>query len=946
MKRTLVLSVCLLMGFWLNAQFQYQPHAPVPIDPSVKIGQLSNGLTYYIQKNGQPEKRAEFYLIVNAGAILEDPDQNGLAHFCEHMAFNGSKHFQKHQIINYLQSIGMKFGPEINAFTSHDLTAYMLQNVPLKDPAQMDTALLILYDWASQVSFEDEEIDAERGVIHEEWRTGRNAMERMNKRAMKKLFYNSKYAVHDVIGDIQIINSFPYETLRRFYHDWYRPDLQAIIAVGDFDPQVVEQKIVDLFGSLPKRENARERAIEKVPDHEETLVAIETDKEAQYTVVEVVYKHEPVEKRDQEYLRQQLVTQLFNQMMNARLSEIQRQADPPFIYAYDVYTNLVRSKDAYLAVAITKSGEAMRALEALLTENERVLRYGFTEGELERAKSELLKQRENAFNERNKRRSEQLVWQYMNHFLENKPIPGPEFEYIFAKDLLPGITLEEINDLPSKWITDSNRVIVIQGPQKEDLLYPSEQEVLDVLAKIENEEIAPYIDKVSNKPLISELPEPGKVVESSEDKATGVITWRLSNGARVVLKPTDFKEDEILFAALSLGGTSLYSIDEYLSAQFAASIIGESGLGDFDATELQKALSGQMVEISPYIDELKEGFNGRSSKNDLETLFQLLHLYFGKARADENIYGAYMNRLKAFLENSALDPENAFRDTIQVTMASYSPYRKPLTVERLSEAKLSLMKQIFDQRFADADGFIYYFVGSFQPEELKPLVEKYLASLPSMKKNEHWKDLKIQPPKGQVKKTVVRDMEDPKATVFISFTGKFDYDPMERLAMSAINDILSYRFIETIREEEGATYGTSVRTRFSKYPNPQYQLNIQFDCDPVNAERMSNIVYQEIEKLRTQGPTQEQMRNFKENQLKTWAEKIKENSFWMDKLTTSDFDGESYENILKFPEMLESLTPEKVKNAVQENYSGENMVQIILMPSDLSKSVRNPNIKP
>ncbi|HOE59942.1 MAG TPA: insulinase family protein [Bacteroidales bacterium] len=946
MKRTLFLTGFLLMGFWLNAQFQYQPKASVPTDPSVKIGQLPNRLTYYIQKNGQPEKRAEFYLIVNAGAILEDVDQNGLAHFCEHMAFNGSKHFQKHQIINYLQSIGMKFGPEINAFTSHDVTAYMLQNVPLNDPAQMDTALLILYDWASQVSFEDAEIDAERGVIHEEWRTGRNAMERMNKQAMKKLFYNSKYAVHDVIGDIQIIDIFPYETVRRFYHDWYRPDLQAVIAVGDFDPQIVEQKILNLFGTLPKPENARERVVEKVPDHEETLVAIETDKEAQFTMVEVVYKHEPIEERNQEYLHQQLVTQLFNQMMNARLSELQRQADPPFIYAYDVYTNLVRSKDAYLAIAISKTGEAMRAIEALLTENERVLRYGFTEGELERAKNEILKQRENAFNERNKRKSEQLVWQYMNHFLENEPVPGPEFEYIFAKNLLPSITLEEVNALPSKWITDSNRVIVVQGPQKEGLIYPTEQEVLDLLARIEKEEITPYVDKVSDKPLISELPKPGKVIESSEDKATGVITWKLSNGAKVVIKPTDFKEDEILFAAISLGGSSLYPIEEYLSAQFAAAIIGESGLGDFDATELQKALSGKLVDLSPYIDDLKEGFNGRSSKSDLETLFQLLHLYFGKARADENIYGSHMNRLKAFLENSALDPENTFRDTIQVTMASYSPYRKPLTVERLSETNLSLMKQIFDQRFADADGFTYYFVGSFRPDELKPLIEKYLASLPSVKKNEQWRDLKIQPPKGTIKKTVVRDMEDPKATVFISLTGKFDYDSMKRLAMRAINDILSFRFVETIREEEGATYGTSVRTRLSKYPQPQYQLSIQFDCDPENAERMTHIVYQEIEKLRTQGPTEEQMRNFKENQLKTWAENIKENNFWMNKLTTSDFDGESYENILKFPEMLKILTPEMVKKVAQQCYSGENVVQIILMPSDLSKSVKNPNIKP
>ncbi len=945
MRKLIVLFLAIATGLLAFGQTAFNPENPVPVDKGVLIGKLNNGLTYYIRKNELPKDRAEFYLVVDAGAILENDDQNGLAHFCEHMAFNGTKNFHKKQIINYLQSIGMKFGPEINAFTSHDVTAYMLQKVPVSDPAHIDTSLMILYDWAGNILFEKEEIDAERGVIHEEWRTGRGAMERMSKLSDKKLYFNSKYATHDVIGDVSIIDNFKYETLTSFYNEWYRPDLQAIIAVGDFDPAVIKQKIEKLFSTLPEHATKKAREIVKLPDHEQTLVSIEKDKEAEYSSVQLCYKHEPAGEKNMGYYRQGLIYGLYNQMMNARLNELLQSPTPPFVYAYTYYSSLVKSKDAFRSFAVCKSGEQLSTLKTLVAENERVKRHGFTATEFERAKEELLRMYENQYTERNKQRSDQFVWSYFSNFLEQEPIPGAEQNYHLAGQLVPGIQLSEINSLPAKWITSKNRVIIIQGPDKEGLIYPTEQQVLDAVASVEKENVDAYVDKVSNKPLISKEPTPGKVIKEATIENLGMTEWTLSNGIKVYLKPTDFKEDEIKMTAYSTGGISLYPASENLSANFASSVIGESGLSDFDNIQLQKLLSGKIVQLNPFLRELQEGFNGSSSKADFETLLQLTYLSFTAPRADPNAFGSFINRMKGFLENSSLNPETAFNDTITVTTSNYSPFRKPLNVQRLSEADLRMMEAIYKERFVDANNFTFFFVGSFDLKSAKPHIEKYLGGLPAVKRDENWKDLNINPPTGIVKKTVVRDMEDAKATVYIALSGNYTYDPVDRMALSAINDILSFRYIETIREEEGGTYGASVYTSQNKYPKPNYQLNIRFDCDPLNAEKLSGIVLNEIEKLRTTGPDEKQLNNFIENKLKTRAENLKENNFWIGSLPARAFDGEPFESILQYEAQIKSLTLQQIKECAQKYYSGKNIIQITLMPSDLSKSAKNPNMK-
>ncbi len=940
--KKIILFVFFALAMTWQSMGQTESAKAVPLDPDVKMGTLDNGLTYYIRKNAQPANRAEFYLVVNAGATLENPDQNGLAHFCEHMAFNGTKNFKKHDIINYLQSIGMKFGPEINAFTSHDVTAYMLQKVPTDVLENIDTSLMILYDWAGNVSYEDEEIDNERGVIHEEWRSRRSPQFRMSTRYNKVLFKDSKYAEHDVIGDIDIIDNFEYETIKDFYKDWYRPDLEAIIAVGDFDPVLVEQKLTVLFSQRPAHENPRPRTLSEIPDHDETLVAIETDKEATNTMVQVYYKHNPAKEKGMEYYRESLKQQLYNAMVNARLGELLQEENTPFIYGVSVYTPLMRTKDAYIMFGLSKSNKALETLETMIIENQRVKKFGFTEGELERAKSEITAQVEKLYNERNKRKSSEYIWEYFSHFLENEPAPGIEFVYKFTEETLPGIQLDEMNDLAGQWITDKNRVVVITGPENDEISIPTEEEVLATIEQADNKEIEAYIDQVLDKPLVSEIPEAGEIVRGSFDPDFGTTRWTFENGVQVVFKPTDFKDNEILMTAYSPGGTSLYSEDELISAQFATDIADQSGLGDFDRISLDKKLSGKMANVSTYIRTYEEGFNGRTTPKDLETMLQMVYLNFTDARMNEKAFNAFMSRIQASLKNRSANPMTALMDTAMVTSASYHPRVKPLTAERLDEANLEDMDFIFEERFGDPSGFTFYFVGNINPDEAKPLIAKYLGGLPKVKRVESPVDHNIRPPKGVIEKKIYRDMETPKATVYIEFNDEYDYDDAYgRMLLSTVIDVLDIRYTETIREEEGGTYGVRCSVSQKKFPYPHYNVRIYFDCDPGNADKLKAIVYKEIEKLKKEGPVEKDLQGVKENLLKTYQENLKENRKWLSKLKRMDQENQPKNDVLKYTEMVNKLNAKDIKKAAKK-YFGKDHIEIILLPTSTENSKTNP----
>jgi zinc protease len=944
-KLTFAFMSSLLLFFALSIYAQditYDPKGTIPLDPEVIYGKLDNGLTYYIRVNKEPQERAEFYLTVNVGALSEDEDQNGLAHFCEHMAFNGAENFDKKAILNYLQSIGMKFGPEINAFTSSDETNYMLQKVPTSDSKIIDTALMILYDWATNISFEDEEIDAERGVIHEEWRTGRSAMFRMMREANKIVFKDSKYAVHDVIGDISTIDTSPHEVIKRFYADWYRPDLQAIIAVGDFDGSAMEKQIIELFSKIPKKENPRVREYFPVPDHQETLITVQTDKEAQYPIVQVYYKHQPDEDRDMEYLRDNYKEQLFNSMLNTRLQELIVSENPPFVYGYAFYTGLVRTKDAFVSLAVGNNNELDKALRALLVENKRVLQFGFTETELERAKTELSRNMEKQYAEKDKMENDRHVWQYYSHFLQQEPAPGVAYEYVFTNLVLPGITLEEINAQAKEWITDQNRVIAIMAPESEEIKIPDEQQIRDIIASVDLETVTAYVDKVSDKPLMANEPVPSPVEKKGKNKSLGTTEWTFDNGVKVVMKTTDFKEDEILMSAYSFGGSSLYPLDEVISAEFATSVIQESGLGEFDKIALEKKLTGKIVNIRPYIGENDEGFSGSCSVQDFETMLQLVHLYFTSPRTDDVAFNAFIKRMKAVLDNKALEPESALMDTITVLLANHHPRIRPMTSELLNEANLKKIRSIFKARYGDPSSFTFYFVGNIDIEKARPLIEKYMGGLPKVTREESWVDNNVRPPQGLVSREIKREMKVPKGTVYLAYTGTFDYDDFQaRLNLAALCDILDVRYVETIREEQSGTYGAGVYENMDKYPYEGYSVMVYFDCDPENAGKLKDIAIQEIEKIKAEGPKEKDLNGVKENKLKVHQENLRQNNYWLSIIKNRDFFQADPEAYLKYDEYINRMTVESMKLAAQQFFGG-NIIEAVLLPENIEDNTANP----
>ena len=932
MKKSLFsfLAFILLAGnLFAQTQVDMTPTAPVPMDPSVRTGVLDNGLTYYIKVNKKPENRAEFYLVNNIGAMQETPGQNGFAHLTEHMCFNGTKNFEKHEIIHYLQSIGMKFGPEINAYTVYDQTVYTLNKVPLEVKENMDTALMILYDWACNVSMETEEINAERGVVREELRTRRSANMRMRDKSNKVLFKDSKYAVHNIIGTVDVIDNSPCDTLRAFYNDWYRPDLQAIIVVGDFDPDMMEAKVKEMFSKLPVHKNAKERKYYQIPNHKETRVVIATDPEASMNMTWIYTKHDPEKKRDVAYYRNEYLENLYAIMVNARLDEASQRPDAAFTQAYMFYTDLVRTKDAHIGIAMYKKDQIKDGTMALLEEIERVKRYGFLPTELERAKKEMMSMIEKQYNERNKQLSGSIANQIKENYLTNEPIPSIEWEYEFGKKVLADVKVEEINKMVKGMLMDSNTVIALTGPEQEGLVYPTEAEVLTMVADVKKMDIKPYVDAAANKPLIAAIPAPGTIVKEEKDEKNGITRWTLSNGVKVVFKPTDFKDDEILMRAQSNGGYSKYAQKDDVSAKIAADVVSQSGVGDFDNIELQKKLAGKNVSVNPYIGQLTEGFRGQSSKKDFETMLQLTYLYFTAPRADKDAFKTYKKREIASLENKSLNPNAGFFDSVRVVLASHNKRARAWNAEMYNEAKLNRIKYIFTDRFGDPSGFTFYFVGNINPDSVKEEVLTYLGGLPIVNRTETWSDLGIRLPKEKQELIFHRDMETAKASVVVAYTGEAKkYTIKDRLLLTAIQEYLDLRYTETLREEIGGTYGASVWSNFIHYPATEYYLAVYFDCDPDKMDTMVYVVHQEVKKLQSEGPDQKSVDNIVKNKLKEYNENIRKNRYWLSVLVGDDFDEEDFKNF-DYAGFWESLTPKDIQKAAKKYLKEDQVIEVI-----------------
>ena len=935
--------VSLVLALSPLAARQDQPGAPqaaqaglyaldqkIPVDARITVGSLSNGLRYWIRENREPKNRAELRLVINAGSVLEDEDQLGLAHVVEHLAFNGSTHFPQQKLVDFMQSIGMRFGPDLNAFTGFDETIYLLK-VPTDSPEILQTSFLILEDWAQGVTFDPKAVDKERGIIVEEWRLGQGADERIREKQFPVLLRGSRYAERNPIGRKEVIETFSVDTLKRFYKTWYRPDLMAVIAVGDFDRARIEELVKKHFGPLKVPPGAPARPAYPVPDHEETLFSIVADKEAEQNVVAVYHKLPLADQDKVGDYRRMLVERLFNAMLNSRLVEITQKPGAPFLGAVSSRGRFVGSKDVYVISALVADGGVPRGLEALYAEGEKVARYGFTATEIERQKSEMLRYFERAMVERNTEDSGDLAEEFTRAFLEGEPTPGIQYEYELHMAFMPGITLEETNALAREWMTPRNRVITATVPEKAGVPVPTEAELRAVLESVKTAELAAYVDTTTDAPLVPEPPAPGAIVSERRIEEVGLTEWTLSNGARVVLKPTAFKEDEILFRAISAGGVSLAEDETLIPANTADQVVPAGGLGGFSAVDLQKKLAGKAVSVSPAIDELEEGLSGSASPRDAETLFELIYLTFTAPRADPVVFESLKSQWKAFLENRAQNPETVFTDTLRTTMQRDQPRFRPMTVDEIPKMSLERSLDFYRDRFADASDFTFVFVGNLDQEKLRPLVERYLASLPSLSRKETWRDWRVEPPEGVVKRTVEKGVE-PKSLAAIVFSGPFAYTAENRVAIRAAAQILEDRLRKLLREKVSGTYDVSVQPSYGRIPREEFRMGIDLGADPERIDELVGLIFKEIRKLQKKGPKTEEVLEVRLAESRDYETNSRQNGWWLRQLLERYRLNEDPAALAKVADSFAVLTPASVKAAAKTYFNTKRYVQVVLYP--------------
>ena len=935
MKNFRLLFILVFWGFvftGVSAQIQ-DPNMAIPADPNIKIGKLENGMTYYIKYNKKPEKRVELRLAVNAGSVCETEGQQGLAHFCEHMCFNGTKNFPGNEIINMMEELGVKFGPDLNAYTSFDQTIYMLK-VPTDSIIWINRGFQVLEDWAHQVSMEDVEIDKERGVIVEEWRLGLGAEDRMQSKYIPVILKGSKYAERLPIGKVDVIRNFPHDTLRAFYKSWYRPDLMAVVIVGDIDPGLAEEKVKEYLGRVPKAVNPRERIEFPIPDNVEPLISVVTDKEAPGYSATIFFKHPKSDNITYADYRAQLMRSLYTGMLNNRLQEIAQKPESPFLYSYAGYGSFIgRSIDVYSLSVGAKENQIAKSLEVVLTENERVHQYGFTATELEREKKDILSEYEKMAKESDKTESRSYADEFIRNYLDKECIPGIKKEFEITREYLPGITLEEINKLGQAWITDNNMAALITAPEKEGDIVPTESQVIDVIKAVKAKKIVAYVDKVSDVPLISELPVGAKVVKRTDDKAFGFTDLTFGNGVRMILKSTDFKNDEIVLSAYSPGGTSLYPDGDIMSATLAPTIITQSGLGAYDFTGLQKKLSGNTAKLNPYISDLREGVNGNCSPKDIETMLQLNYLYFTKTRRDESAFNSYISRIKNMIKPMRANPQVIFQDTLSKIITLNSPRVIAIPSDaQINQVNLDRSIGIFKDRFADASDFTYLMIGNFKVDEVIPLLEKYIGGLPSIKRKETWKDLTPGFPKGLLEVNVPKNSE-PQSTVAMVWKGDFKWNDKDRQGFSMLMNILSIKCRESMREDQGGVYGVSINGTTSKLPKPSFTIQSTWGCSPENIKKLSQTMLDEMGKIKKDGPTEIDLNKVKETLIRERETRLKENNFWLTTLQNHFLFGDKLLTLDDYKTFINSFSIADIRTIASKYLNTSSYVQVELTPA-------------
>jgi zinc protease len=915
-----------------------RPGEALPADPQVRIGRLDNGLVYYVRRNTEPANRAELRLVVNAGSLLEAESERGMAHFLEHMLFNGTRRFKGHELVNFLERIGMEFGPDVNAYTSFDETVYMLK-VATDNQQTLATAFDILEDWADSATLDPESIQKERGVIVEEWRLrDKNASGRIRDKILPVLLGGSQYAERLPIGAMEVVRNAPPELFRKFYDRWYRPDLMAVVAVGDFDVDGIETLIRARFSSLEKRGESVSRQSFDVPGHRATRYIVVTDAENPSTSLQVSHMRAAHTVKTVGDFREELASSLVSDMLNTRLFEASRRADSPFVYAVVGRERSLRPVDFYSVSAQAQEGRALEALEAVMTEVERARRLGFGEAELQRSKNAVLRLYERQYNERAKTNSAAFAQDYAAHYLTGEAIPGVELTYALAQRFLPGLTLADVDAKAAELVAPEGRAVIVTAPGKQGARPPSEAELAAALGRVQTKSVDPYVDSVATASLVEKPPLPVEIVSEREIPEIGLTEIVLANKIRVLMKPTDFKNDEVVFSAFSPGGNSLVADADYPEARVVTAVVAQSGAGAFDLPALNKLLYDKQVSVSPGISELGEGFNGRASPRDLETLFQLVYLYATAPRADKSAFEIVRSQARAALANRSVTPGAALQDALVEALYGKTIRRGPLPVEEIDRLDFDRAAAIYRERFADLGDATFVFVGSFDVDRLKTLARTYLGALPSGGRQESWRDVSPDPPAGVVERSVYKG-QDERSIVQLVFTGPISATPENRTLLGALERALAIRIREELREERSGIYSPSVHAGVQKIPESRYTVSIGFACDPKRVEELIGAVFALIDDVRKNGPSTDVVAKVKEQDMRALEEQKRSNYFWLgslERLATTP--GEDLLEILRYDEMLAALTGDRMRQAAEEYLPKDRYVKVVLYPEAFKRA--------
>ncbi len=906
----------------------------LPLDPAVRVGKLKNGLTYYIRHNKEPEKKVNFYIAQKVGSIQEEENQRGLAHFLEHMCFNGTENFPGKSLINYLESIGVKFGVNLNAYTSIDETVYNINNVPVEKAGAIDSCLLILRDWADGLTLDGEEIDKERGVIHEEWRQRSSAMSRMLEKVLPIAYQGEKYAYRMPIGVMEVVDSFPHQALRDYYEKWYRPDLQGIIVVGDIDVNEVEKKIKKTFKGIKKAKNPAERIYYPVSDNKDMIFAQGTDKEQQNYALQLYFKHDATPRElvnTKEEIYKNFVTGVAMSLLNTRFTEITIKENPPFLGASVSNGSfiLASTKDAFSISVMCKTDKINEALPYAFCELERARRFGFTEGELNRQKAAMLSGTEKRYAERSKISNDEYVDDYVRNFLDNTCAMSPEAEYELSKEMLQRITLDEVNAVLPALYTKENRVAISLAPDKDSIIYPSKEQIEMLLAAVEAAPLTPYVDSTNDAPLLETLPAGGSVVATEEGK-WGSTIWTLSNGIKVIVKPTDYKADEIIMSGMSYGGTSRYPDSDRVNLSMLGSVVSLGGAGSFDLMQLSKKLAGSTASAQVGASAYHDRISGACSPKDLEEMFQLMYLKYTSPRKDTAALESFISRQRGALRDRNINPNTALGDSINKALYNDHPRMKPIVESDMDSLDYDRIMEIYRDRTCDASDFTFVFVGNIDLETLKPLVEKYIGGLPANGRKEELYDHKITTRKGVYRNNFAREMETPTGTEVIFYSGDCEATLRNAILMSFVQQIMDIVYTTEVREKEGGTYGVGIQGSIDPLPKGEFSIAIQFNMAPERREELTKIVIGELEKVAKEGPVEEHVEKVRSYMLKTFDEQVKVNGAWSNWLMQYYFNGKDYysDNI----EVVKSITKEDIRAFLAGLLAQGNFIEVSMVP--------------